>query len=221
VRLFKRHRPAPGPTSAIEDVFTSIYRHGTWTSHDNVESLSGRGSTLWRTEALRRELPALLRRLEVRTLLDAACGDFNWLSTVDLPLRRYRGLDVVREVVEANQRRYGSAARSFKTADITRDRLPSCDAILCRDCLHHLSFDHISAALANFRRTGARYVLLTTHPAVTENEDCVTGSWRLLNLQLPPINLPNPLELVLENEDYGKYLGVWRLKDLPKSNPLR
>ena len=157
-RLFKPRFLGQRHDDAIRDVFTGIYRTGAWTTHDNVESLSGRGSTLWRTESLRRELPALLRRLEIDSLLDAACGDFNWLSTVDLPLRRYHGVDVVRDVIDANRRRYGSPGRSFESADITRDRLPDCDAILCRDCLNHLSFADISACLANIARTRARYV---------------------------------------------------------------
>jgi hypothetical protein len=45
--------------------------------------------------------------------------------------------------------------------------------------------------------------------------DCETGGWRLLNLSLPPFSLPAPVELVLENEDWSKYLGVWRRTDLP------
>jgi len=153
--------------------------------------------------------------LEIDSLLDAACGDFNWLSTVDLPLRRYHGIDVVTDVIEANRRRYASPGRSFESADITRDRLPDCDAILCRDCLNHLSFVDIRACFANFARTRAHYVMLTTHPAVSENVDCETGGWRMLNLCLPPFSLPEPVELVLENEDLGKYLGVWRRTDLP------
>src|SRR3954471_11214400 len=196
---------------SLEDVFTSIYRSGAWTSYDNVESLSGRGSTLWRTEALRRELPALLARLEVSSLLDAACGDFNWLSTVELPLQRYQGVDVVREVIARNQSSFGDAVRSFAAADISIDPMPDCDAILCRECLNHLSFADIESCMANFRRTGAGLLLLTTHPAVSENVDCESGSWRMLNLSLPPFSLGEPLEAVLENEDTGKHLGVWRL----------
>jgi hypothetical protein len=195
----------------LEEVFTSIYRTGAWTSYDNVESLSGRGSTLWRTEALRRELPSLLTRLGVRSLLDAACGDFNWLSTVELPLERYHGVDVVSDVIVENQRRFGAVGRSFAAGDIRSDTLPDCDAILCRDCLNHLSFVDIAATLANFRRTKAKWLLLTTHQATTENVDCETGGWRLLNLCLTPFVLPSPVELVLENEDLGKYMGIWRL----------
>ena len=196
---------------SLEDVFTSIYRNGAWASHDNVESLSGRGSTLWRTEALRRELPGLLQRLGVSSLLDAACGDFNWLSTLDLPLNRYYGIDVVRDVIAQNERRYADSQRRFIHGNVCNDALPDCDAILCRDCLNHLSFADIEACLANFRRTQARFLLLTTHPAVLENIDCKTGEWRMLNFCLHPFNLPEPEERVLENEDLGKYLGVWRV----------
>src|SRR6185312_15131601 len=53
-------------------VFEQIYTRNTWQSS---ESRSGPGSTLERTEILRRELPPMLARLGVRTLVDAPCGD--------------------------------------------------------------------------------------------------------------------------------------------------
>lgn len=71
-------------------------------------------------------------------------------------------------------------------ADITVNPLPTADLILCRDCLVHLSFAHIDAALANFRASGARWLLTTTFPMIEENVDCEDGDWRALNLTLPP-----------------------------------
>lgn len=62
--------------------FTSIYRNNGWGS---LESRSGAGSTLASTANIRRELPGLVERLNIRTLLDAPCGDFNWMKEVALP----------------------------------------------------------------------------------------------------------------------------------------
>lgn len=86
--------------------------------------------------------------------------------------------------------------------------------ILCRDCLIHLSFARISEAVANFRKSGATYLVCTTHTSVRENEDCPDGGWRSVNLELPPFNFPRPLKLIVEDEEAGKCLGVWRLCDL-------
>ena len=108
-------------------------------------------------------------------------------------------------------RLYADERRSFVRGDIRTDTLPDCDAVLCRDCLNHLSIADIEPCLANFRRTKARFVMLTTYPSHRQNLDCETGEWRMLNLRLPPFELPEPVDLVLETEDLGKYLGVWRL----------
>jgi hypothetical protein len=43
----------------------------------------------------------------------------------------------------------------------------------------------------------------------------------MLNLQAPPLNFPEPLTLIKEDNlegrhsDRGKCLGLWRVKDLP------
>ena len=36
------------------------------------------------------------------------------------------------------------------------------DAILCRDCFVHLSFANVSRALAQFRASGSRFLIVTT-----------------------------------------------------------
>ena len=45
----------------------------------------------------------------------------------------------------------GAIDGAYHLADITADALPQCDAILCRDCLVHLSFANIERAVANSR----------------------------------------------------------------------
>lgn len=137
------------------------------------------------------------------------------MREVDLGGVDYTGADVVAELIERNQRLYGGEGRRFVTADLTRDALPRADLILCRECLVHLSFRDARAVLRNFRRSGSTYLLVTTHAKVRENEEIATGDWRPLNLQLPPLNFPPPLRLLVEDEELGKCLGLWRLDALP------
>ena len=205
----RQHRP---------EIFDRIYRFNAW---DDGDSRSGPGSNLQYTAAVRRKLPALLRELAVESLLDAPCGDYRWLSEMDLGRLSYLGVDIVKELVEQNTIAYGAAERSFFQADIVNDPLPPADLILCRDCLVHLSFAEASRVLANFRRSGSRYLLTTTFTDRNKNFDIYTGGWRTLNLCKSPFNFPVPL-LVL-NEEYaggnGQYtdksLALWRLEDLP------
>jgi len=197
------------PTAGV--IFSRIYENNLW---GDSESRSGRGSTLARTAVIRAALPALLEGIGARSMLDAACGDFNWMARVDLSGVRYVGIDIVPELVERNRRLYGREGRDFIFADITRDQLPEVDVILCRDCLIHHSLDDARSAVRNFRRSTSRYLLATTHPHVRRNIDIQTGSWRSLNLRLPPFNFPPPARLLTEDAESGKCLGLWDLNRL-------
>ena len=201
-----RARP-PG----MEAVFSEIYRRNLW---GDAESVSGRGSTLARTRVIREVLPGLLEDLGARTLLDAPCGDFNWMRHVRLAGVSYVGADVVPEIVARNRREHGGPGREFVALDITSDPLPRADVILCRDCLIHLPFRQARSAVENFKRSGSRFLLATTHTLVRGNADAPLGGWRSLNLELPPFAFPRPLRLVTEDEEAGKCLGLWRLEDL-------
>lgn len=191
--------------------FSEIYHKNLW---QDPESVSGRGSTLARTRVIMSQLPPLLQELGAGRLLDAACGDFNWMRYTELGAVEYIGVDVVPDLIARNRRLYGREGRTFLALDITKDRLPRADVILCRDCLIHLSFRSIAAAVANFKKSGAEYLLCTTHTSIRENVACPDGGWRNVNLLLPPLNFPPPSRTIVEDAELGKCLGVWRLKDL-------
>lgn len=196
----------------LERIFSEIYVRNAWA---NDESVSGRGSTLARTEAIRRQLSGLLDSVGAKSLLDAACGDFNWMRHTPLSGVEYLGVDIVPELIARNQRMYGARAERFAALDITRHELPPVDVILCRDCLIHLSFEDGLRAISNFRSSGSRFLLATTHIRITENVDIESGAWRNVNLQLPPYDLPRPLESITEDRESGKTLGLWSLNGVP------
>ena len=185
------------------------------------ESTSGLGSELDATAVLRTELPRLLKKLGVTSLLDAPCGNAGWINRADLGVR-YVGIDIVPSLVESLQARAATDGINgeFRLADLTRDPLPRCDAILCRDALVHLSFANIERAVANFRRSGAAWLIATTFPEWRTNAECEDGDWRALNFERAPFGWGPPVELVNENcQEAGggwrdKSLGVWRLAEI-------
>jgi hypothetical protein len=184
-------------------------------------SASGLGSEMDATATLRTKLPQLLARLGATSLLDAPCGDSGWIGNTDLNMR-YIGVDIVPALIERLQAcSTGESACEFRLADITRDPLPRCDAILCRDCLVHLSFANISRAVENFRRSGAMWLLTTTFPEWQTNRDCEDGDWRALNMERPPFGWGLPADLLNENCTEGggswrdKSLGAWKIATLP------
>jgi SAM-dependent methyltransferase len=198
-------------TPSIEKVFSDIYLNNSWA---DAESVSGRGSTLARTAIIRRELPALLASVGAKSLLDAPCGDFNWMRHVELNGVEYLGADVVPGLIEQNRLRHARRGRDFVVLDITSGEIPKADVIMCRDCFIHLSVKHTRAAITNFKRSGSIFLLATTHTTVRENTDIASGGGHYVNLQLPPYNFPEPLRLIIEDSELGKGLGMWRLEDL-------
>ncbi len=185
-----------------------------------TESRSGIGSSLAETARIRQALPRLLEELGVRRVLDAPCGDCHWISELAWGQVAYTGADVVAELIETNRSRLGARGMRFLAADLCADDLPQADLILCRDCWVHLDYRQIRACLANFQRSGARYLLTTTFASRTRNRDLGGAIWRPLNLQIAPFQFPAPLRLCEEGcvENEGAYadkaLGLWRLPDL-------
>jgi SAM-dependent methyltransferase len=199
----------------LQQRFQRIHDTNLWGA---AESVSGLGSEIDATATLRAELPALLRRLEVTSLLDAPCGDGGWIASTDLGVR-VTGVDIVSDLIERLRARAvrGEIGGHYHLADLTTDPLPRCDAILCRDCLVHFSFANIDRAVENFRRSGARWLITTTFPEWQQNRDCEDGDWRALNFERAPFSWGRPEELLNENcmEAGGgwrdKSLGAWRL----------
>lgn len=200
----------------LAERFELLHRLGVY---HHPETLSGFASTLEETAALRAALPGLIAERAIASVLDIPCGDFHWLSRVDLEVD-YTGADIVPELVEANRRRHGGSRRRFVVLDATRDPLPEVDLILCRDLLIHLSLADSWAALRNFHRSGSRW-LLTNHFAGREdNPDILSGDFRPVHLCQPPFRFPPPETVIAERSQLAggafadRSMALWRLADL-------
>ena len=196
--------------SDLNQVFQRIQDVNHW---GNVESASGDGSTLGYTHNLRHELAKFLRAFRVVSMLDAPCGDFNWMRAVDLPEKfGYLGGDIVPSLIAANRARYPE--RRFVEFDIARDPFPDADLWFCRDCLFHLSEAAALAALRGFAGSRVGFVMTTTHLNVANFQNCdiEPGGFRLIDLYAPPYRLPR--EVIYRIPDYvfpypQRELCVW------------
>ena len=184
-----------------------------------AKSVSGLGSEFDATATLRAELPDLLKRLGASSLLDAPCGDAGWIADVDLGVR-VTGIDIVPELIERLRARAarGEIKGDYHLADITADPLPRCDAILCRDCLVHLSFANIAPRVAEF--PPLRRGLADHHDLSGVADQRRLRGRRLARAEFRACAVSigvAPAELLNENcmEAGGgwrdKSLGVWRL----------
>jgi len=156
---YLQHRGRLATMHSLDERFAYIYEMNLWGSR---ESRSGLGSTLQETETLRSGILSIVERIGISSILDIPCGDFGWMSHIALPGNvSYTGADIVQELVARNQQLFGSIGREFVKLDITADPLPEADLVLCRDCLVHLRYFNIWRALANIKRSGAKWLLMT------------------------------------------------------------
>lgn len=214
---FDRWAPRKKKTLKNRNIFLKIFEQNAWGSD---HSRSGPGSVLEQTRVIRSMLPSLLQEIAAQSLLDVPCGDCNWINLVPLKLDLYIGGDIVPDIIRQNRATFKEPWKRFEVLDITADSLPKCDVIFCRDCLVHLSFAEIHKALRNFKLSGATYLLTTSFPSRSSNNDIETGDWRPLNLQASPFCLPPPIKVInegcTENDGiyFDKSLMLWRIADL-------
>lgn len=72
----------------------------------------------------------LLQELDVETLLDAACGDFNWMSHVELGPVSQIGVDVVPDLIDRNLRLYEDKLRRGGHQQRSASLVPHIDAVI-------------------------------------------------------------------------------------------
>lgn len=199
-------------------LFTDKYKTNYWGS---LESVSGYGSEFIATTKIRKALPKIFSKLNITTLLDIPCGDFNWMRHVDMSyLKKYIGADIVTKLIEVNQSKYSSKKHFFVELDVINDTLPTVDMIFIRDCMVHITNKEIAKTISNIKKTKSKYLMATSYSSVTKNQDTHLGKWRPINLQIPPFSLPKPL-LTIDTDyaDRGKYysgnsMSIWDIKDL-------
>jgi hypothetical protein len=202
----------------MRSIFTEIYRQN---GFYGSESISGPGASLASTERLRAILPEVFLSFGIRRMVDAPCGDMNWMRLLHYDFELFIGVDIVVEIIERLRCDPFLEKYHFQTADLCEDILPFGDAIFCRDCLPHLRYSRIKDAIRLFRLSSARFLFTTTFPEKENRELAEVGSWRPLNLQAPPFSWPTPMRLIRENLPADadpwndKSLGVWSLVSLP------
>jgi len=149
-------------------------------------------------------------------VLDAPCGDVNWMQHVlkECDDIDYTGGDIVDALIQENNKKYATNNILFVTLDITKDILPEADLIIVRDCLFHLSYADISLFLKNLSTSNIKYILTTGHIGV-KNADIVSGSYRDINLFTEPFGWSE--EFLYEVEEEGRKMYLFKCSQLPIS----
>lgn len=136
----------------MKDIFTAIYKENRWGVG------SGPGSDPVQAAPYMSYLQLFLKHYNIRSVVDAGCGDWRFSSKINWDGVQYLGLDIVSDIVSQNTKKYGSANVSFQEFDITSP-MPEAELLIVKDVFVHWPNWVIMKFLAQFSRY--KYVLVT------------------------------------------------------------
>ena len=201
-----------------EKIFHKKYfdKNLSWYHPKISESLSGDGSGSKQTAVIRKKIPLIIKKYKIKTIFDAACGDFYWMKFIINNKINYVGADIVKKLIEINKKKYGKKNIKFIHSDFIKE-VPKTDLIICRDVLSHLPLDIGIKAKKRFIKSKSNFLLSTTYTNTKKNINIPKGNFRPINLTKKPYLFGKPLLLINErcSEKNYKYkdkcLGLWKL----------
>ncbi|ANW95777.1 SAM-dependent methyltransferase [Wenyingzhuangia fucanilytica] len=164
----------PWPT---KDAMEQVYEMKLWGGNDDL-FYSGEGSHL--PEIVNPYVQALKTFLssfkEPLTLCDLGCGDFNIGKNLVQFCKNYIAVDIVKSLIDYNQKQFKIENLAFKCLDIAVDDLPTADCVIVRQVLQHLSNKEVQEVLKKLALY--KYIVLTEHIPKGDfipNKDIISG----------------------------------------------
>jgi hypothetical protein len=168
------------------------------------ETPCGIGSTIKNNKDVIFTINNIIKEYWIKSITDLGCGDFNWMSKVNLSGIQYTGYDwVLRPEVE----KYRSENIQFIRANIGEIKIPKSDLIICKDVFIHLSNELIAIILDKMHESKSKYAILSTYNLPDNIRE--VQNYCPVDLHLPPFNFPTALEKLNIRDNY--YLNLYEL----------
>ena len=209
-------------------VFNSIYKSNYWNKSKSFnplsQSYSGPGSipNSTQTNSLLMNLKNFFLNNNVKTILDAPCGDCAWIEKIFEMNIKYNGIDIVEELIVHNKNKFKNLKNvNFYCEDLNQyNNFNDYDFILLRDFFIHLPLKNINNILNNLKKSNCKYYAFNNYESIEVNEEIATGQHRKINLTKKPFNLEQPFQKIQEikNENFpdkdimDNYLYIYKNK---------
>jgi SAM-dependent methyltransferase len=199
----------------MEEIFTRMAATGAWGS---AETPCGPGSTLEACKNILERLPDWLLAYKIRSIADLGCGDFHWMSRVDLSGVQYDGYDVVQFLMEKNAKKHARDNIRFHHADLMTFMVPAVDLVVLKDVLIHLPTVQALEILGHAVGSHSKFIASTTSPGwpVTNRLCMRVGEFSPIDLEAEPFSLGAPLDSVEVPSRPGnpqKRFSLWRISE--------
>lgn len=155
------------------------------------ETACGSGSTLRYNDKLINRLNEIIQKYSIKSIVDLGCGDFNWMSQVNLDGVDYKGYDWILRF-EYIEKGYDNI--QFFEANIGEMDIPQADLIICKDVFIHMKNEHIFQVLNRIAFSESKYLLTSTY--AIENNDRVLNNYAPLDIEQDPFNINNRIETI-------------------------
>ena len=195
-------------------IFYSIFKSNHWRDYNipnKDESVSGVGSDYIVTKKFIVDLNTFIKKNKISTILDIACGDFNWMkhlinSNVNI---KYLGLEIVKEIVNKNFKLYSNSRINFCCIDVLNEDLPNnYDLIIVRDFFIHIKNIDIINMINKIKSSNCKYFAINNFPTINKNNDVKGyGHHRLINIEIDPFVLDNSYCIL---NDYDRKLNIYK-----------
>jgi len=175
------------PKEKLTSIFTNIYKNGVWGINKAGIGSSGYGSTLENTVSYRAYLENFISNENIESVVDIGCGDWEFSQHVDWNECNYIGYDVVKSVIENNNKSHSNQSIKFINENFLDADLPAADLLICKDVLQYLSNEEILAFLPQLKKF--KHCLITNDYNPMANINTEVGGYRPLDLTKPPFNM--------------------------------
>nr|AEX62595.1 glycosyl transferase sugar-binding domain protein [Moumouvirus Monve] len=171
-----------------KDIFENIYNTSTW----------GNGSGPGSNPSYNREYIEVLKKLfddlDIKSITDIGCGDWQFSRYIDFGNINYLGIDVVPHLIEINTKLFGKENIKFKHMDIINNsnQVENTDLIILKDVVQHWSTKTIIKVL-DVLKTKTKYILLTNCCNQKDPlDDIKLGEFRPLSHKMYPLKMFRP-----------------------------
>ncbi|AEQ32808.1 class I SAM-dependent methyltransferase [Megavirus chiliensis] len=171
------------------EIFTNIYNVGTWGNG------SGPGSNPIYNKEYIEVLKRLFDDLEIKSIVDIGCGDWQFSRFIDFGNINYLGLDIVPHLIEYNNKFFGKKNIIFKYLDAINnaDLVENTDMIILKDVVQHWPTKIIIKVL-NILKTKTKYILLTNCCHQQDPlQNIKLGEYRPLSYKMYPLKIFKPI----------------------------
>jgi SAM-dependent methyltransferase len=174
-----------------EKIFTNLYELGAWGLNEEGVGSSGIDSRLENSWEYIKFLQQFLKTHKIQSVVDVGCGDWSFSKAINWENINYTGVDIVKSVIERNQKMFSAPNVSFIQGDMNEVELPVADLLICKDVLQYLPKNKIDIFLQ--RANQFKYCLFINDvdrdTFSSKNKSIATGDHRNLDLTKSPFNI--------------------------------